>query len=37
MKNDKNSLWDDLGIPKKELYVKKTKSQDMGGLSQDIL
>jgi len=25
---DKNSLWDELGIPKKELYVKKKNSQD---------
>jgi hypothetical protein len=24
---DKNSLWDELGIPKKELYVKKKNSQ----------
>jgi hypothetical protein len=26
---DKNSLWDELGIPKKELYVKKKNSQDV--------
>ena len=28
---DKNSLWDELNITKKELCVKKKKSQDMGG------
>ena len=28
---DKNSLWDELNMPKKELCVKKKKSQDMGG------
>ena len=27
---DKNSLWDELNIQEKELYVKKKKSQDMG-------
>jgi hypothetical protein len=26
---DKNSLWDELGIPRKELYVKKKNSQDV--------
>jgi hypothetical protein len=29
--SDKNSLWDGLNIQKKELYIKKKKSQDMGG------
>jgi hypothetical protein len=28
---DKNSLWDELNIQEKELYVKKKKAQDMGG------
>jgi hypothetical protein len=31
---DKNSLWNELNIEKRELYVKKKKSQDMRVLSK---
>jgi len=34
---DKNSLWDELNIQKRELYVKKKKITRYGVLSQAIL